>query len=80
MTPTLSRKMRLDADPDLVRSRVRQALAARRHPAEVSVRIEEGAAVLSGSVICWEDQWAAEYAAWSTPGVEVVVNRIEVAR
>jgi osmotically-inducible protein OsmY len=63
-----------------VRSRIRLAFARDRRPlpAAIAVLVEEGEVTLTGEVATWEEGWLAEHAAWATPGVDEVVNRLEV--
>lgn len=68
------------ATPANVSDRIREALTrqAEREARRVDVQIEDGTATLSGRVHSWQERDAAQGAAWSAPGVRVVVNNIVV--
>jgi osmotically-inducible protein OsmY len=44
----------------------------------ITVKIEGGHVILSGSVHFWAERWEAENAAWAAPGVTEVGNNIVV--
>jgi osmotically-inducible protein OsmY len=69
------------AEPDAVRSVIEAALrrSAEVEAANVSVQVEDGRRVtLSGKVTSDRERVVVERAAWSTPGVSSVQNRLEI--
>ena len=46
--------------------------------AKIQISVEGSTVTLTGKVETWREQDLAEKAAWSTPGVTAVVNRLEI--
>jgi len=67
--------------PSEVRTKIQSAFrrAADLDASNVEIETHEGRITLRGNVRSWAEKDAAEYAAWSAPGVESVSNEIVVA-
>lgn len=46
----------------------------------ITVEVNDGRVILSGTVETWSEREAAERSAWSVPGVTAVENRVVIAR
>lgn len=79
----ITNAIEIEADPDACDIGQKIAAALKRDAAlaadVISVEVENRKVTLSGAVLTWAEREAAERAAWSTPGVEQVVDRITVA-
>ncbi|MBY5454156.1 BON domain-containing protein [Rhizobium leguminosarum] len=64
-----------------VKKRIENALKrnAEVEAAAIKVNVLDGKVTLEGRVNLWSERNAAEHAAWSAPGVNLVVDRITVA-
>jgi osmotically-inducible protein OsmY len=67
-------------EPVDIRDRIEDALErnALCDAQAITVKIEGGHLILSGSVHSWAERWEAENAAWAAPGVTEVGNNIVV--
>jgi osmotically-inducible protein OsmY len=65
-----------------VAHRIQQALArqADREAKRVQVDVDGATVTLRGSVHAWQERDAAQWAAWSAPGVRCVVNELRITR
>jgi osmotically-inducible protein OsmY len=68
------------ADSDDIANNIRAALErqADREAKHVGVHVRGSIVTLSGSVASWAERTAAQGAAWSAPGVSLVVNELVV--
>lgn len=64
-----------DVEQHIARAFHRSAELERSH---VTVAVEGSTVTLNGRVKTWHEQELAERAAWSTPGVTSVIDRIEI--
>ncbi|HEV6967013.1 BON domain-containing protein [Roseateles sp.] len=78
----IDNQIRIKPSPSaaLVRADVESALgrAAIAAPGEISVAIEGSEVMLSGTVRSWAERETATNAAWNTPGVTQVVDRMTI--
>ncbi|HZS02925.1 MAG TPA: BON domain-containing protein [Chloroflexota bacterium] len=67
--------------PTDLKERIEEALVRSAHTdaAQINVEVQGGRVVLTGTVRSWAEQHDAERAAWLTPGVEMVEDRLVVA-
>jgi len=73
-------RLRVVALPGNISTRIREALArhAEREARHIEVTLKGSTAVLEGRVDSWAERNAAQGAAWSAPGVTMVVNNLRV--
>ncbi len=66
--------------PEGISSRIKEALArqALREANRVEVSVEGSTVTLRGHVHSWQERNAAQWAAWSAPGVATVINELVV--
>jgi osmotically-inducible protein OsmY len=71
---------RQQPSPHEVRRRIMDALvrSAQTDAEKISVEVDDGKVVLSGTVRSWVERQEAERVAWSAPGVTAVENRITI--
>jgi osmotically-inducible protein OsmY len=67
--------------PDYAKHRIHEALAryADKEASLVEVLIDGGTATLRGTVNSWAERDIVQHAAWSAPGIQRVLNELQVA-
>jgi osmotically-inducible protein OsmY len=80
VTNLITVRPRVSASPEELKHRIEQALTrnAETDARRITVHVENGGVVLSGTVRSWWEKEEAERVAWSAPGVVSVENRIVV--
>jgi osmotically-inducible protein OsmY len=73
--------IRANLSSSLVKSDIEAALSRRveENPHDISVELDGADVTLSGTVHSWEERVLAKHAAWSTPGVRNVVDKLILA-
>ncbi len=66
--------------PDYLMHRIHDALAryAEDEASQVEVQVQDATATLRGRVKSWAEHAVVQHAAWSAPGIERVVNEVQV--
>jgi osmotically-inducible protein OsmY len=74
-------KLKARVAPDNVSKLIKEALTrhAEREAKHIEVNVSGSTVTLSGNVDTWAERSAADGAAWSAPGIALVVNRLVVA-
>lgn len=67
--------------PEAIKNQIREAFVrrARADAGQIKVEVKNGEVVLRGHVPSSRERDQAEETAWAMPGVESVVNKLEVA-
>lgn len=72
--------LRVREAPDYVAHRIQDALAryAEDEATHIEVLVEDGTAMLRGTVNSWAEHGVVQHAAWSAPGIQRVFNELKV--